>query len=180
MRRDVTAAKRYAQAVFDLALEQETLDEWLADLERLAALAREPEAVRILESNRVPEAEKDGLLAATLSGVGPLAMNLARLLVRKGRFGLADAVAEEYRRLLEEHRGILRARAVTAVELTEPERAAVAARLEELTGKRVLLETAVDPSILGGLVVRIGDRLIDGSTRTKLLELKERLAGAAG
>jgi F-type H+-transporting ATPase subunit delta len=66
---------------------------------------------------------------------------------------------------------------LTAVPLSEDERQAVVRRLQELTGKEIVLETQVDPEILGGLVARVGDRLIDGSTRSQLLKLRSRLAG---
>ena len=171
------AAKRYAQAAFDIAREKDEFDRWVEDLQAIADLAAQPGVVEMLASSRVPFEVKERLLRSGLAGVSPLALNLARLLVQKGRIAMAGQVRDEYQRLLDEHRGIAQALVLTAVPLSDDEERAVAQRLRELTGKEIVLERQVDPEILGGLVARVGDRLIDGSTRTRLLELRRRLAG---
>jgi F-type H+-transporting ATPase subunit delta len=171
------AAKRYAQAAFDIAREKNDFDRWSADLEAIADLVAQPGVVDILTSSRVPSEAKGSLLQSGLAGIGPLALNLAHLLVEKGRIALAEDVRAEYQRLLDEHRGMAQATVLTAVPLSEDERQAVVRRLQELTGKEIVLETQVDPEMLGGLVARVGDRLIDGSTRSQLLKLRSRLAG---
>jgi F-type H+-transporting ATPase subunit delta len=171
------AAKRYAQAAFDIARERDELDRWVEDLRVIADLAAQPSVVEVLASSRVPFEDKERLLRSGLADVSPLALNLARLLVQKGRMALAGQVWDEYQRLLDEHRGRAQALVLTAVPLSEDEERAVAQRLRELTGKEIVLEGRVDPEILGGLVARVGDRLIDGSTRTRLLALRRQLAG---
>jgi F-type H+-transporting ATPase subunit delta len=171
------AAKRYAQAAFDIARERDELDRWVEDLRVIADLAAQPSVVEVLASSRVPFEDKERLLRSGLADVSPLALSLARLLVQKGRMALAGQVWDEYQRLLDEHRGRAQALVLTAVPLSEDEERAVAQRLRELTGKEIVLEGRVDPEILGGLVARVGDRLIDGSTRTRLLALRRQLAG---
>jgi len=171
------AAKRYAQAAFGIARERDELDRWVEDLRAIADLAAQPGVVELLASSRVPFEVKERLLRSGLADVSPLALNLARLLVQKGRIALAGQVRDEYQRLLDEHRGMAQALVLTAVPLSEDEERAVAQRLRELTGKEIVLERRVDPEIMGGLVARVGDRLIDGSTRTRLLELRRKLAG---
>jgi len=171
------AAKRYAQAAFDIARERDELDRWVEDLRAIVDLAAQPGVTEVLASSRVPFDVKEHLLQSGLANIGPLALNLARLLVQKGRIAQAEQVLEEYQRLLDEHRGRAQALVLTAVPLSEDEEKAVAHRLRELTGKEIVLEGRVDPEILGGLVARVGDRLIDGSTRTRLLELRRQLAG---
>ena len=171
------AAKRYAQAAFDIAREKDELDRWVEDLRVIADLAAQPGVTEVLASSRVPFEGKERLLRSGLADVSPLALNLARLLVQKGRIALAQQVREEYQRLLDEHRGMSHAVVFTAVPLSADEERAVAQRLRELTGKEIVLERQVEPEILGGLVARVGDRLIDGSTRTRLLELRRQLAG---
>jgi F-type H+-transporting ATPase subunit delta len=171
------AAKRYAQAAFDIARERNELDRWVEEIGAIVDLAAQPGVVEFLASSRVPFEVKERLLRSGLAGVSPLALNLARLLVQKGRITLAQQVRDEYQRLLDEHRGRAQALVLTAVALSDDEERAVAQRLRELTGKEVVLESRVDPEILGGLVARVGDRLIDGSTRTRLLELRRQLAG---
>jgi F-type H+-transporting ATPase subunit delta len=102
-----------------------------------------------------------------------------RLLGSKGRLELLPQIAEAFQEFVDERRGIAHARVVTAVPLNDDEQRALAERLSQLTGKTVDLRLYHDESILGGLVARIGDRLIDGSTKSKLIALKRRLAGAA-
>ena len=176
MRREA-AARRYAQAAFAIALERDELARWARDLEALAELVAQPGVVEALASSRVRPEEKERLLQAGLPDVGPLALNLVRLLVSKSRVALADQVREEFERLVDEHRGIAHGGVVTAVPLSEDERREVEMRLSEVTGKQVVVEAEVDPSIVGGLVARVGDRLIDGSTRTRLLDLRRDLGG---
>jgi F-type H+-transporting ATPase subunit delta len=171
------AAKRYAQAAFDIARERDELDRWVEDLQVIADLAAQPGVVEFLASSRVPFEVKERLLASGLADVSPLALNLARLLVQKGRIAMAEQVRDEYQSLLDEHRGVAQALVLTAVPLSDDEERAVGQRLRELTGKEIVLERQVDPEIMGGLVARVGDRLIDGSTRTRLLALRRLLAG---
>jgi F-type H+-transporting ATPase subunit delta len=174
------AAKRYAQAAFDIARQRDELDRWVEDLQAIADLVAQPGVVDVLASSRVPFEDKERLLSTGLADVSPLALNLARLLVQKGRIALAQQVRDEYQRLLDEHRGMAHAVVFTAVPLSQEEERAVGQRLRELTGKEIVLERQVDPEILGGLVARVGDRLVDGSTRTRLLDLRRQLAGEAG
>ena len=178
--RTETAAKRYAQAAFAVALEQGNPDRWLGDLDALSSLVAEPEAAAVLQSDRVPDAEKEILLKAALPDADPAVLNLARLLVAKRRIRLAQQVREEFGNLLDVHEGRARAKVVTAVPLTDEQKAEIAEKLSQISGKTVSLEQVVDPGIVGGLVARIGDTLIDGSTRSRLVALKKSLQGGGG
>ncbi|MCS6801548.1 MAG: ATP synthase F1 subunit delta [Chloroflexota bacterium] len=174
---DLTVARRYAQAIFSLAKDQNRFDEWDAELTTIAEALQQPELRAALESVRAPFAAKRELIQSVFAEtVSPLAKNFLLLLVQRGRLQLLDDIIAFYRRLVDEERGIARARVTTAVPLDESERERVAQRLAAITGKQIRLETAVDPTILGGLIARIGDKLIDGSTRTRLLALRQRLA----
>jgi F-type H+-transporting ATPase subunit delta len=174
------SARRYAEAVFDLATEANTLDAWAADLRAIADFAGEPDVAGILASGRVPREERRRLLEAALAGqVSPLAMNLVRLLNERGKIQIARDVQRVYQEMLDERRGLAHATVTTAVALADDERREIASRLSALTGKQVDVTPVVDESIIGGVVARIGDQLIDGSTRTRLLALKRRLEGAA-
>jgi len=172
-----TAAKRYARAAFEVALDHGTLDRWSDDLQLIAAVAGDAKALALLANTKVPLAERYRFLEATLTEIDPRAMNLARLLVAKGRAGLAPQIAEAYLGLVDEHRGIAHATVVTAVPLSDAEREAVEKRLGEVSGKQIIAHLEVDPEIVGGLVARIGDKVIDGSTHGKLLALRRSLTG---
>ena len=173
------AAKRYAQAAFELARDRDELELWEGELGALADALATPEAVDFVASRQVAVEAKEAFLRRAAGEPSPLVWNLVRLLASKGRLALVPQMVEQFQTLLDEHRGIAHAQVVTAVPMSEEEHEALARRLSELTGKRVLVETQEDPEILGGMIALIGDRLIDGSTRSKLLALKRRLAGSA-
>ncbi|MEX2237303.1 MAG: ATP synthase F1 subunit delta [Dehalococcoidia bacterium] len=172
-----SGAKRYATAAFEVARDDGRLGEWAAGIEDLVTLFSDDGALAYFESGKVPEEQKFDLVERALKGAEPKLINLAKLLVRKGRTALAPGIARELRKLIDEQQGMVRARVTTAVELSPDGRRSVQARLEELTGKQVTIETEVDEAIIGGLVARLGDRVIDGSTRTRLVELRKRLEG---
>ncbi len=178
MIRDV-AAKRYAEAAYLLARERGNEDAWSAGLAAMAALFGDHQAAALFESTLVSPAQKLALVERALTGVDSLALNLARLLVRRRRTSLGPQIAEAFQELIDQEKGISHATVTSAVPLSPDDKRAVEQKLREITGGQVILETEVDESILGGLVVRIGDRLIDGSTKSRLLALKRRLAGAS-
>jgi F-type H+-transporting ATPase subunit delta len=174
------SVRRYAEAVLDLAVDDNALDAWSRDLRTIAGFTGEPDVAGIIASVRVPRAERMRLLEAGLSGqVSPLALNLVRLLNERDRAGLAGGIQRAFQEMADERRGIAHATVTTAVALADDERAAIAAKLSSMTGKQVDVTSVVDESIIGGVIARIGDQLIDGSTRTRLVALKRRLQGAA-
>jgi F-type H+-transporting ATPase subunit delta len=180
MASNAVGARRYAEAVFDIAEESETFDRWSDDLRTIAGFTAEPDVQALLANGRVPRDEKRRLLEAGLaSEVDPLALNLVRVLNERGKITAAPEVQQSYQQMLDERRGIAHAVVTTAVPLADDERASLAARLSEITGKQVDVTSVVDESIIGGMVARIGDELIDGSTRTRLVALKRRLEGVA-
>ena len=168
-------AKRYAQAVFEIARETGELDGWQSDLNKIASLGEDAEFAAVMESPPVHFEDKARLLRERLVDVGPLALNLVYLLVVKGRLSIAGDIADGYRRLLDSHRGIERVEVTTAIPLDDEDKLRLAERLGAAVGKKIMLRSEVDTSVMGGGVVRVGDKLIDGSTRSKLLALKRDL-----
>ncbi|MFQ5826916.1 MAG: ATP synthase F1 subunit delta, partial [Dehalococcoidia bacterium] len=148
--------KRYAQAVFQMALDSSELDGWRSDLRRIAQTITDPQLQGILASPRIRFEEKASLLAQSLEGVSPLALNLASLLVVRGHLGIAEGIADEYDRLLDAERGIEQAEVTTAISLDDRSKERVAQKLGELRGKTVIVETRVDSDVIGGMVARIG------------------------
>ncbi len=169
------AARRHAQAAFQIALEREELDLWRGDLERLSEALKDPLLFTFLESPRIHFEEKARVLRQGLEGLNPLVMNLALLLVSRGRLHLVADMVLEYGRLVDEYRGIAHAEVTTAVPLEPDEKDKLIHRLGDLVGREIVLTTRVAPAIIGGLVARVGDKLIDGSTRSRLLALRESL-----
>ena len=175
---DSLAAKRYALAALDIAKEHGTIAEWTDALSQIGEFMTDPEVRRVLENTRVSQEPKQRLIDAALSDLPALPLNLARLLVRKHRTALAGEIASQFNQLVEAESGIEHARAVTAVPLSDAERVALEQRLQQQTGHKVILDVEVDPTLLGGLVVQIGDRLVDASTKARLQAMRESLVGA--
>ena len=170
------SGKRHAQAVFQIALEEKQLDRWLTDVERIAAVMGDAEIAATLASPKVSMDQKRGLLDQGLEGVSPVAMNLALLLVEKNRLYLARSMAVEYKRLMNAYLGMELAEVTTAIPVSPQESESIGQKLAAIAGKRVTVEPSVDPEIIGGFVARLGDKLIDGSARTRLQELRKTIA----
>jgi F-type H+-transporting ATPase subunit delta len=210
MSRPSTAARRYAEAAFEIARRDGTEDAWLVALEAAARVLGSDEVLRILENPAIPLPERldavgkalgaesiAPVVSALLSGrrslgtsadvvrgaiarpVGDQLINLVGLLVGRRRVSLLPAIAAEYGRLLDRQRGVAAALVTSAAPLTTEETEAIAARISVMTGSTVSLRTAVDPDLIGGVTVRIGDRLIDASVRGRLERLRDRIVAGA-
>ncbi|MDY6917950.1 MAG: ATP synthase F1 subunit delta [Chloroflexota bacterium] len=171
------SARRHAQAIFEIALEQNQLDLWRGDLRVVAEALMDPDIHAFLESPKIRFDDKKKILEERLKSLSPLALNAAYLLVAKRRLGIVAELVSEYERLVDEHRGVAHARVTTAIPLDEGDTADLTRRLADTVSKEIVLATQTDPSIIGGLKVRIGDKLIDGSTRSRLEALRKSLVG---
>ena len=174
----VTSGKRYAQAAFELASEKNELESWQEGLEKLAELTRDEELITLLENPKLSFVAKKSLLQERLGEINPLALNLAFLLISKGRLGIASNILQQYNVLLEALRGFERAEVITALPLTDEEKEVISRRLGDMIGRKLSIDAQVDPSIIGGFRARIGDTLIDGSVRHRLEALRKTLVEA--
>jgi F-type H+-transporting ATPase subunit delta len=175
-----TAARRYAEAAFEIAQRDGSVDAWRTELEKAAAVLGDERIANYLTNPAVPLEARAALLEKALGGSvsGPV-RNLIQLQLRRGRIDQLPRVASEFRRLDNRRQGITVATATSAAALTPDEVRALTTRLEQFTGGRVELDVQVDPSLLGGLIVRVGDRLIDGSVRGRLERLRNQLVSGA-
>ncbi|WP_066633987.1 ATP synthase F1 subunit delta [Desulfolucanica intricata] len=170
-------ARRYAQAVFDIAVEGDLLDNLESDLKGIVEIVESsPELQRILYHPQVTATDKKELMDNIFKDeISQVAKNFLFLLIdRRRELFLGDIVAE-YINLANQHRNIVEVHVTSAVELADKEKKSLARVLDKLAGKKVQPDYAVDPSLIGGVVVRIGDRVIDGSIKTRLATLKDRL-----
>ena len=173
-------ARRYAQAVFQIAVEREELDRWQSDLRKIASLGEDAAFTMLLESPKLHFDDKARLLSEHLGDINPLALNLVYLLVAKGGLSIAGEIADEYQRLLDSYHGIEQAEVITAIPLDDKERLKIEERLGAMVGKKVIIKPEVDSSLIGGIVARIGGKLLDGSTRSRLEALKREMSGLVG
>jgi F-type H+-transporting ATPase subunit delta len=172
---------RYAQALFDLAVEARSLESVEADLEQLAGLVRESADLRsLLASPRFTAEDKAKGLAAVASRaqLGELTGKFLGLLSANRRTGALGEIIVAFRRLAAARRGLVSAQVVTAIPLTDAQTGALKSALRQALGKDPQIEARVDPAILGGIKVRVGSRLYDASLKSRLDSLKYALKRA--
>ena len=167
--------RRYSQAIFHMAQEGQDFNAWQSDLRKIASLVEDAELTALLENPKLHFDDKAKLLSERLGDINPLALNLAYLLVTRGRLGMIGGIADEYQRLSDSYRGIEQAEVTTVIPLDDEDRLRMEKRLGVAVDKKVVLKPKVDASLIGGIIARIGDKLIDGSTRNKLEALKREL-----
>ncbi|MBA2755458.1 MAG: F0F1 ATP synthase subunit delta [Chloroflexia bacterium] len=174
-----SAAKRYAQAVVELATERGTLDDWQRDLNVLAEFMARQDMAPLFQSPNVPEAQKEQMLDTALADAQPEARNLAKMLIARERLAIVPRLVTEFTKARMAVQGIVVADVTTAEPLSARGEIEMRARLQEMFGKQVELHMHTDPDIIGGLIVRVGDQLIDGSVVNQLRVLRNRLATGA-
>jgi F-type H+-transporting ATPase subunit delta len=169
-------ARRYAEAVFEIGVQQETIDRWHDDLGALAEYLGNRRLAFILKEPKIPYTRKEAIVRDLLSSkVQPEALNLGLLLVERGLAELAPTIRDHFETLYDDYRGQAHAQIITAIPLDDTLRAQITSELSQLTGKRILLQEKVDPSILGGAIARVGDTLIDGSLKRRFQLLRQTI-----
>ena len=169
-------AGRYAKAVFEIARERQELDKWQSDLMKIAVLGNVTAVVALLENPKLRFEDKTKFIAGVLGDVSPLALNLVYLLVARGRLSTASDIADHYQQMLDAHRGIERADVTTAIPLDDNDKVRLEARLGAMVDRKVVVKREVDADLLGGVVARMGGKLLDGSVRSKLAALKKEIS----
>jgi F-type H+-transporting ATPase subunit delta len=169
-------ARRYAEAYFQLAREAGMVREWGGELARAVEMLEHPAVAEAMRNPRVSQADRVRLVMDLLDGLDQPVRNLVRLLVERGRSSILGAVLDRYRTLADADSGIIRAEVTAAVPVDHTLEEHIADTLGQRLGGRIQTTVRQDPSILGGLIIRIGDRVIDGSLRTRLQQLRAALA----
>jgi F-type H+-transporting ATPase subunit delta len=172
-------ARVYAQALFDAAHDAGVVAEVGRELgDFVAALAASAALRDVLADPQIETAAKQRVVAELTRDGQPLLANTLLLLLERGRLAIAAALGEEYAALEATEAQLLRVEVTAAGELAATTRDKIAARVQEATGRRVDLAARVDPDIIGGLVLRVGDVVVDGSVRSRIRQLRRRLATA--
>jgi F-type H+-transporting ATPase subunit delta len=175
--RDPTIARNYAEALFDLGERHGETEHFATVMTALAdAIELEPTVRVAIESPRVPKATKEQLLRSALDAfVSEPFLRFLAAVIKRGRQGLLPLINTEYAALVDEKLNRVRAGITLAREPDDELRDAIRERLREVTGKDVILRFRKDPTILGGVILRIGDRIIDGSLRRRMARLRQHL-----
>jgi F-type H+-transporting ATPase subunit delta len=171
-------AGRYATALFDLALEQNAVDDVTRDLERFEAMVDDsPDFARLVRSPVFTPEEQANALSAVLAkaGIGGLAANFLKVVTANRRLFAAQQIIRVYRSFVARHRGEVRAEVTVAEMPSDKHLEELKSALKSVTGKDIDLDLTVDPAIIGGLVVKVGSRMVDSSLRTKLNSIKHAM-----
>ena len=176
----LASSKRYAQAVFQIAQEQDGFDVWTEDLRVLAFSLENSDLVSLLNAPQIPTGTKLQTIEDLLvDSVNHLATNLLAVLATRNLTHLLPDIADEFSRLVDEKNGIARGEVTSAIELTGEQNYSIEEILSKIIGKPIKLTTSVDSEIIGGIIARVGDQVIDGSIRTKLQEMRRSLVKQA-
>jgi F-type H+-transporting ATPase subunit delta len=171
-------AGRYATAMFELARDSDALDQTMADLDRFDSLiAESPDLMRLVRSPVFGAEEQGNALVAVLdrAGIGGLAANFLRLVTTKRRLFAVRDMIRALRALVASYKGEVTAQVTVAEKLADRHLEALKDALKAVTGKDVTLDVTVEPAIIGGLVVKVGSRMVDTSLKTKLNSIKHAM-----
>ena len=169
-------ARRYAAAIFDIARRQNTIDQTLEDVQHIAQLFSNRKISFLLREPKVPAQRKERALREAVQGrAQPTSLNLALLLVQRSLVEYAPNIASELEQMVRDYRNEAIADVTTATQIDATQTRTIQQALEQRTGKTIIVQPHVDPSILGGVVARVGDQVIDGSIRYRLSVLEQQL-----
>jgi len=174
--KDIAISKRYAKALLLIGKEDGNAETYRSELSGMAALlAREEELSTVIANPVYAFDGRRGVLKVVVDkmAISPVIASFALLLFDKGRFGHLGSIDETYQELVDELNGVAHAHVVSAVDLSEDAVEKIKASLSALTGKDVILNLEKDPGLIGGIVTKIGDLVLDGSVRTQLQNMKE-------
>jgi F-type H+-transporting ATPase subunit delta len=173
-----SVARRYAKALFGLGVDSGAYDRFGQELDDLVRVYETSADLRLaLENPVIKPAQKQAILRAVLPRVTPSlpVQRFASLLLERGRLSLVRSIARAYRELADARAGQVRAKVTAAEALGPADLDRVRRALEKRTGRKVIIEASVDPELIGGIVARVGDLVLDGSVRTQLDEMRRRL-----
>ncbi len=171
-------ARRYAQALLEIGVDQNSLDAIVNEIESIAGMWESSHELRnALENPLVAHAAKVAVMGDLASRVGasPMTRNALLLLVERRRIKTLPYLARTLRELADARKGVVRAEVTTAAPLSDAYYGRLQAQLEKMTGKKIVVDRRIDPALIAGVVTRIGDRIFDGSLRTRLQTLRDSL-----
>lgn len=173
----MASPKRYAQAIFEIAVDNNDLDGWVKDLTLLAQKLDDSQVASFLDAPQIPSSKKIELLRNSIgSEVGSLAANLMFILASQRTVSILPKILDDYQDMLDSYRGFERATVTSAVPLKENQTKDITSYLTAIVQKDVSVSNKIDPGILGGFIARVGDRVLDGSSATKLHQMKKSLS----
>jgi F-type H+-transporting ATPase subunit delta len=175
-------ARVYTEALLEIAKERGVVEETGAELAEVQALLeREPDAAKLLESPVVETSEKQAILKKALRGnVGDLTADFLGLLLEKGRFAALPSIVDAYRDMADQIAGRVRVHVETADKLSQGLRSEIRNAVARFLDREVVLEDSVEPALVGGAVIRVGDKVYDGSLASRLGRARKQIMRSGG
>jgi F-type H+-transporting ATPase subunit delta len=172
------AVKTYAKALFEVANEIDKMEQFQTELFFVVeTFKKHPDFHRLYGTPRLSLEEKKGIIDNIFSErLTKEIVSFLKILLDKGRTGIFEEITREYQRIFNQYNNIIEGLVITAVKLNTKDKAKLEQKLTNITGKTIKLHNKVDPSIIGGMLVRVGDKVIDGTVESRLSELKEMFA----
>ena len=170
--------KYFAKVIFETALKDGELNKWLSQLRVISDVTGDSSIKKLLTDPTIAHADKTKMLSSRIGDVDPLALKMILMLAARGKLETIEEITDEYQRLLDSYHGVEGAELIevtTAIPLDEKDKLELSQRLTDIVEKPIILKAMVDPDIIGGIIIKVGDKIIDGSMRTKLVELKKEL-----
>ena len=170
------STRRYAQAIFEIAKEKDSLESWMQDLTLLSETSLNPEFVSLVNSPTVASNQKKDFVDKIFSdSISVLGKNLILLLGANSNFEMVPEITDLFQKMVDADKGVEKAEIISAVKLTKDDEKKIMAMIKLMVNKDVQLINTVDPKILGGFIATVGDKIIDGSTKSKLSAMRKDL-----
>jgi F-type H+-transporting ATPase subunit delta len=175
----VSVASTYAEALYEAAVDGDAVEQVVADVDAFTAAVEESAELRmLLENPEIDSRAKKAVIAGITAGAHPLFANFLQVLVERGRIAEYLEIAAAFRERVARASGRVEVEAVTAIPLPDDLKARIVERLEAKTNATVELTASVDPDVVGGLVLNVGEVVVDGSVRHRIDELRRELTSA--
>ena len=171
--RDV-AGRRYALALGEIASENDSFDQWANLLNNISLIYQDSKSEALFTSNELSDKDFVSVLKDAFTNLDDLSINFLRLLKKKNRLNLLPSIASYFQEIVDDNAGIVRGEVTAAVSI-EKDLSDIESSLSKKLNKKVILSSTIDENIIGGIKIRIGDRLFDGTVKSKLNKLKEDL-----
>ncbi|MFI3227356.1 MAG: ATP synthase F1 subunit delta [Clostridia bacterium] len=173
----MVVSNRYASSLFDIALGEKCLNEVFSDLNDVTKIISEnTELYSVLSAPNINVSDKIAIFEKLFKGkIQAILYNFIAILIEKKRVDLFFEIKDEFTEIYNNHKNILKAKVTTAAEIDEPTKASVLAKIKAKTGREVELECVIDPEILGGIIIKYDNTLLDGSVKTRLSNLNEKI-----